>query len=498
MEAIVKRFKEQLEQLRVYDHAMGILYYDMETVMPKGAFALAGDTLGALSEVSYKLRTDETFVSDMQAILANPDQVDPITLCEAKRMNEDRERIACIPIEEYVAYQVESTAAFSAWQEAKAKNEFALFLPHLEKLIDYTRRFALYYKPDAPVYDTLLDEYEKGLTTEMLDGFFRDVRSALVPLIDRIRKNGYQPDTSFLEQRYPIEKQRELTKTLMQVMCMDPDHSTCGEVEHPFTTNFTKADVRITTHYYEDAVQSSMYSVIHEAGHATYELNVGDEIARSPLGTGVSMGVHESQSRFFENIIGRSEPFIEAVYPKLTELFPEQLKGVSAHAFYLAVNKAEPSLIRTEADELTYSLHIMVRYELEKQLIAGTLKAADLPKAWNAMYREYLGIDVPNDTMGVLQDSHWSGGSFGYFPSYAIGSAYGAQLLKRMERDLDVWGLAKAGNLAPIIAWLKERIYQYGCRLDPKELMEQAFEAPFDPNYYIEYLTEKFTELYRL
>ncbi len=498
MEETVKRFKKRLEELRVYDHAMGVLYYDMETVMPKGAIALAGDTLGALSKTSYQLQIDKAFVADIQAILAHPDAVDPITLCEAKRMNEARERIACIPIDEYVACQIESTAAFAAWQKAKAQNDSSLFLPHLEKLIDFKRRFALYYRPDAPAYDTMLGQYEKGLSTETLDAFFRDVQSALVPLIDRIQKNGYQPDTSFLEQSYPIWKQRELTKYLMQVMRMDPEHSACGEVEHPFTTNFSKADVRITTHYYENAVQSSMYSVIHEAGHATYELNIGDDIARSPLGTGVSMGVHESQSRFFENYIGRSEPFIEAIFPKMQELFPEQLAGVSAHAFYLAVNKAEPSLIRTEADELTYSLHIMVRYELEKQLIAGTLKVADLPEAWNEKYREYLGVDVPSDAMGFLQDMHWSDGSFGYFPSYAIGSAYGAQLLNRMERDLDVWTLAGEGNLQPIIDWLKERIYQYGCRLDPKELMEQAFEAPFDPKYYTEYLTKKFTALYRL
>ena len=330
MEATVKRFREQLEKLRVYEHAMGVMYYDMETVMPSGAAALAGDTLGALSEASYRLQTEEAFVSDMLSILQNPDKVDAITLSEAKRMNEARERIACIPIEEYVAAQVEQTAAFDAWRQAKATNGFALFLPHLEKLIDYSRRFALYYRPDAPAYETMLDQYEKGLTTETLDAFFAEVRGALVPVIDSIQKKGYQPDTSFLEQSYPIPQQRALTQYLMQVMRMDPKHSVCGEVEHPFTTNFTKADVRITTHYYEHAPQSSMYSVIHEAGHATYELNIADEIARSPLGTGVSMGVHESQSRFFENIIGRSEPFVEAIFPKLRELFPAQLCGVDA------------------------------------------------------------------------------------------------------------------------------------------------------------------------
>ncbi|MBR0081729.1 MAG: carboxypeptidase M32 [Clostridia bacterium] len=498
MEETVKRFKAQLEKMRVYEHAMGVLYYDMETVMPKKAAPLVGETLGALSGVEYRLKTDETFLADMQAILAHPDAVDAITLAEAKQMYEDYERTACIPVDEYVAFQVALTASSAAWHEAKVTNDFAKFLPHLETVYDYTRRFARYYRPDAPVYDTLLDSYEKGLTTETLDAFFAKVRAALVPVIDAIRKKGYQPDVSFLEQPYPIEQQKEWTKYLMQVLRMDPDRTVCGEVEHPFTTSFTKDDVRITTHYHEDAVQSSMYSVIHEGGHAIYELNVGDDIKLSPLSNLTSMSVHESQSRFFENIIGRSEPFIEYVFPKLVELFPTQLAGVTAHQFYLAVNKAEPSLIRTEADELTYPLHIMIRYEIEKKLIDGTLAAADAPAAWNALYREYLGVDVPDDKQGVLQDSHWSSGLIGYFPSYALGSAYGAQLLDWMQRDLDVWGLVREGSLQPIIDWLTERIYRHGMRFTPKALMEQAMEAPFDPNYYTDYLTEKFTKLYNL
>lgn len=501
MEAIetdVKLFKERLEKLRVYRHAMGVMHYDMETVMPRAAAPLVGETLGALSEEAYRLQTDEAFVEAMRSILAHPEAVDAITLREAQRMNEDRERIACIPIDEYVEAQIAQTAATNAWIKAKAENDFAAFLPHLEKLIDFTRRFALYYRPDAPVYDTLLDGYEKGLTTETLDAFFARVRQSLVPLIERIQKGTYRPDTSFLTQTFPKEQQKKLTEYLMRVMRLDPERTTCGEVEHPFMTGFTKYDVRITTHYHEDAVQSSMFSVIHESGHATYELNVADEIARSPLGAGVSMSVHESQSRFFENIIGRSEPFIEVVFPKVKELFPQQFAGVTAHDFYLAVNEAKPSLIRIEADELTYALHVMVRYELEKRLFSGELAAKDLPAAWNALYGEYLGVEVPDDTHGVLQDSHWSGGLFGYFPSYAVGSAYGAQLIKRMERDVDVWKHVREGNLQPIIDWLTEHIYRYGCMLDPKELMEQAFGAPFDPAYYCDYLKEKFEKLYRL
>jgi carboxypeptidase Taq len=284
----------------------------------------------------------------------------------------------------------------------------------------------------------------------------------------------------------------------MDVLGLDRNHCIIGETEHPFTTEFTKYDVRITTHYHEDMVEASMYSVIHEGGHATYERNIADEIAKTPLGRGVSMSVHEGQSRFFENIIGRSEPFIEAIFPKMQEIFPAQLKDVTAHDFYVAVNKAEPSLIRTEADELTYPLHVMIRYELEKRLFDGDLEAKDLPKEWNRMYREYLGIDVPDDRRGVLQDSHWASGLFGYFPSYALGSAFGAQLIKRMEREFDVWSSVRAGDLKPIVAWLTEHIYHFGSIKEPTQLMEEAFGAPFDPTYYTDYLTKKYTELYHL
>ena len=273
---------------------------------------------------------------------------------------------------------------------------------------------------------------------------------------------------------------------------------TIGEVEHPFTTNFSKDDVRITTHYHEKAFASSMYSVIHEGGHALYELNIGDDIKYSPLGGGASMSIHESQSRFYENIIGRSEAFLTYILPDIQKLGPKALKDVTPHDFYLAVNKSKPSLIRTQADELTYCFHVMIRYELEKQLIAGTLAVKDLPAAWNKLYKEYLGVDVPNDTQGVLQDSHWSGGAFGYFPSYALGSAYGAQMLKVMERDIPVWELVAKGDLKPIVGWLTERIYRYGRLLKPNELILKACEAPFDPRYYVDYLKNKYTEVYGL
>lgn len=254
----------------------------------------------------------------------------------------------------------------------------------------------------------------------------------------------------------------------------------------------------MTTHYYEDTFLSSLFSVIHEGGHALYEMGVDPSYDYTPIGTGASTGMHESQSRLFENMIGRREEFINLIYPKIVELFPTQFEGVTAEMLYLAANKSQPSLVRIEADELTYSLHIMVRYELERQLFAGTITTAELPQRWNAMYKEYLGVDVPNDTLGVLQDTHWPGAMFGYFPSYAVGSAYAAQIFATMEKEMDVGAQIKTGNLAPIVEWLREKIHKYGMLKKPQELLEAATGESFNPKYYTDYLIKKYSRIYGL
>ena len=498
MEETVRAFKGYLTRLNAFDHAFGILNYDSETAMPKGGSEHLSRTYGVLSEERYKLSTCPELKALTREILAHRDEVDFVTRREAEELFEETERTERIPMDEYVAYQVAQNDATSAWHTAKVTNDFALFAPHLEKLLGYARRFAGYWDSAKAPYDVLLDQFEKGLTMAKLDAFFALLRSELLPVIQAVAGKGPVADDSFLYRRFPLEKQRKLSDRLMEVLTIDRDHCNIGEVEHPFTIDFSKDDVRITTHYHEKDFVSSMYSVIHEGGHALYELNIGDDIKWSTLGTGTSMSIHESQSRFFENIIGRSEAFLSYILPDVQRLGPRALKNVSPRDFYLAVNKSQPSLIRTEADELTYSFHIMIRYELEKRLIGGTLAVKDLPAAWNRLYKEYLGVDVPDDTHGVLQDSHWAGGAFGYFPSYALGSAYGAQMLAVMERDLPVWELVSQGDLKPIVAWLTERIYRYGRLLRPDEIIQKACEGPFDPRCYVDYLRDKYTEVYGL
>lgn len=480
-----------------YYHAMSVLSIDGETVAPKRSVVGRSKTMGVLSGVTYQLLVNDEVREMLDVILSSREQVDAATARRAELLKEDLDNMTRIPQEEYVAYQTLVNDANAVWHDAKEKSEFSLFAPYLEKVIDYNRRFAAYKNPDKPAYDVLLDEYEKGASMATLDPFFALLREKLTPVILEVAKQP-APRTDFLHQSFPVAQQRVFSDRLMAMMGMDRECCAIGETEHPFTDGFNKWDVRITTHYYENDLASSMYSVIHEGGHALYEMGVGDDLQFTGLSGGSTMGIHESQSRFYENIIGRSLPFCKALLPVAQELFPDQLRGVTPEMFYAAVNEARPSLIRTEADELTYAHHVMIRYELEKLMMSGQVKVNELPGLWNQFYKDYLGVTVPNDREGILQDSHWSGGAIGYFPSYALGSAYGVQMLAAMEKDVDVWAAAEKGDLSPITAWLGEHIHRYGRLLKPAQLLENAMGAAFDPNCYVDYLTRKFSALYNL
>lgn len=488
-----------LEQKRgAYQHAMGMLLYDSETVAPSGSAAGRGETLGILAAEDYAIFANPQ-VGELLAFLKEHEAELPAQKArEAEMLRRDYEQTNKIPLEEYVAYTRLLNDASSVWRRAKRENDYASFAPFIDRIVAGRIQMAGYYQSGKAPYDVCLDENEKGMTRAELDPFFQRLREAIVPLVHRIQTEGRRIDVSFLRQTFPVDRQRELSDYLMQVLTIDRSHCNIGETEHPFTLGFNKDDVRITTHYYEDDVASSLYSVVHEGGHALYELHTDDSLRGTCLPGGVSMGIHESQSRLFENMIGRSRAFIDLIFPKLQELFPAELAGVTAEQFYLAVNRCEPSLIRTEADELTYCLHIMIRYEVEKRLFDGAVQAKDVPALWRELTREYLGIDVPSDTQGALQDSHWSNGQMGYFPSYAVGSAYAAQMMAAMRRDIDVEEAVRRGDLSPITGWLSERIWKYGRSKDPEELIQIACGEAFDPKYYIDYLTQKYSQIYGL
>ena len=493
----LEALKKHQAVMAAYNHALGVLFHDGSTVAPKESWAGRGQTMGVMSQIIYDLETKPENGELLTYLETHAEELSPMERRQVEVMRKSYDQMHKVPAQEYVEYSVLVNEAENVWEKAKNENDFAVFAPYLEKIVSFNRKFAGYYHPEMAPYDALLNEYEEGLNTATLDAFFSQLHSAIVPLLEKVMA-APQIEDSFLTGDFPIEDQKKLSDYLMEVLGLDRDRCGIAESEHPYTTNFNNKDVRITTHYYRDNLTSSMYSVIHEGGHGLYEMGAEDCYNFTNLSGGVSMGIHESQSRFYENLIGRSRPFIQAVFPKIRELFPRQLENVDAEMFYKAVNKAQTSLIRTEADELTYALHIMVRYEIEKQLIAGTLAVSGVPAEWNRLYKEYLGIDVPSDKEGCLQDSHWSGGSIGYFPSYALGSAYGPQLLSKMREELgDVYTDVAKGDLSRVTAWLREKIHRHASFIKPGELF-RSICGEFDARYFTDYLTEKYTDLYNL
>lgn len=488
----------KLEKTNVaYIHAMGVMEIDEATVAPSDSWEGRGITMGVLSEVMYDLIATPQNGELLAYLKSHQEELDPQASREVELMDRNYQRMNRIPAEEYIAYNILLNDAQVHWKKAKAADDFQIFKPYLEQIVAYNRKFAGYYDPNLLPYDALLNEYEEGMTMEVLDAFFDRLRETIVPLLAKIREKG-NPPSVLAGKQYPVDAQRKLSDYLMELMGLDRSHCSIAESEHPFTSGFNNKDVRITTHYYEDNFVPSMYSVIHEGGHAIYELGNDSRYNYTALYGGASMGMHESQSRFYENLVGRSEAFIHCVFPKIKELFPEQMAGITADDFYREVNRVEPSLIRIDADELTYSLHIMIRYEIEKQLIAGTLNVDGVPAAWNRLYQDYLGVDVPGDAQGCLQDIHWSIGNIGYFPSYALGSAYGAQMIHAMRQEMgDVYTEVAKGDISHITAWLRRHIHRYGMLKTPGQLFQDAC-GTFDATYFTAYLREKYSQLYHL
>ena len=485
-------------KMSAYYHAMSLIHYDGATTAPKGTAQNRAQTLGILSEETYKLSTGEETVELLEYLDAHKDELDEKSARMVFLMLKSIREMQKIPMDEYIAYQQLLVEADDVWHTAKETSDFALFCPLLEKIFEFQKKMAAYCAPEMHPYNYCLNTYEDGLTMEKCDEFFAALRSRLVPLIKKIGERE-QLSNACVKGDFDEREQEKFALELMKTMGIDLDHCGLGTTEHPFTTSFgSHHDVRITTNYSRDDLSSSMFSVIHEGGHALYDMGSADDLAYTVLDGGVSMGIHESQSRFYENLLGRSRAFVEHIFPKMCECFPEQMKGYTAEDVYRAINLVTPSLIRTEADEVTYCLHVMVRYELEKRVISGELAVKDLPSEWNRLYYEYLGVEVPNDREGVLQDSHWSGGGIGYFPSYALGSAYGAQLLRKMRESVDVDACLREGNFAPINEWNREHIWKFGALYKPADLLEMALGEKFDPFVYTDYLEKKYGELYGL
>lgn len=494
-------FLELIKRIRYYNDALAVLYWDLRTGAPKKGVAQRAEVIGMLSEEAFKLSTSAEMEKYLEHF-SEQDQngrLDDVMKAVVKECRREFDKYKKIPKAKYKEYVVLTSEAESVWEDAKNSNDFELFRPYLDRIVDFNLEFIELWGYKDNKYNTLLDFYEPGMTVEKLDMIFSRLRSRIVPLAEKIKESHYQPEDKILKQYFSIDKQKEFSLYILGKMGYDFQAGRLDETEHPFTTGINPGDVRITTHYYPNDFASALMSSMHEGGHALYEQNISDELKGTPLCTGTSMGIHESQSRFWENIIGRSRGFWNKYYKDLQKVFPQQLNDVTLDDFYRAINKVESSLIRVEADEVTYNLHIMIRYEIEKALINKEIKVSELPGIWNEKMKEYLGAVPPNDSKGVLQDVHWAGGGFGYFPSYTLGNIYSAQFYNTARKEIkDFDDLVEKGELIKIKEWLSEKIYKYGKLLEPAEILMKVTGEEINPEYLIDYLENKYKEIYKL
>lgn len=479
----------------------GLVSWDQKVMAPKKGRNTFAKAAGTLQTEIFKLSVSPEMGGLLQ-ILTSPENngvLDDVTRAKVREYNHFYQKSKSIPADLYQEYAVLTGQANEAWEEARAKNEFPHFLPFLEKIVDFKRKFAEIYGYKNHPYDALLDEFEPGLTVEKLDPLFAKLRESSVRLLKRIQNNGVKTRSAIFEQSFDIDKQKEFNRYILPLIGFDLEAGRLDETVHPFAQTVNIGDVRLTTRYLAENVRSALFGTIHEAGHGIYEQHVNPEFEESVLQSGASFGIHESQSRFLENMVGRSKQFWDYFYPKLQEYFPNQLGNVSAGEFYRAVNTVVPSFIRVEADELTYNLHIMVRYEIEKALIAGEMEARDLPVIWNQKMQDYLGITPSTDSEGVLQDVHWSFGGIGYFPSYSLGNLYAAQILHTIQKELpDFDSCIQNGKFDVIQDWLKENIHQFGKLYTPNELIVKVTGEELNAEYLVEYLEKKYSEVYQL
>lgn len=496
-----KQFQELVRKTASYFEAIAVLHWDLRTGAPRKSVESRSETIGMLTTEAFRLQTSQEMGRYLD-YFAQPEvqeQLDEIERRIVAECRKEYDRNKSIPPEKIKEYSVLAAQSESEWEQAKKNNDFAGFEPYLSRIVAFKQEFIDYWGVKGTRYDTLLDMYEPDLTVEKLDQVFDRLRKRLVPLVQAVSESQNKPDTSFLKGLFDKEQQKKMSLFMLKQMGYDFEGGRLDESEHPFMTGLNLGDIRVTTKYLQDDVASAVFSSLHEGGHALYEQNIDKKLEGTPLARGASMGIHESQSRLWENMIGRSRPFWRRYFKDLQQHFPEQFANVDAEQFYLAVNKVENSLIRIEADELTYNLHVIIRYEIEKMLFNEGLAVKDLPEVWNAKYKEYLGVMPPNDSMGVLQDIHWSGGDFGYFASYSLGNMYAAQFIHAMRKDMpDLDSLIEQGNLAPIKEWLTDKIHKYGQSQTPAEIILRVTGEELNPDYLADYLEEKFKEIYKL
>lgn len=491
------RYQEITQKVADLNYAAAVLGWDQETYMPPKGYAARGRQLATLATQAHAMLTSSEYGSLLRELSATTGLTD-VQAANVRLSLEDYEKAARLP-DAFVEELTNATStALHAWIAARKQGDYSLFAPQLEQMIALKKKQAAYYGNAAHPYDSLLDDYEKGATTQLLDGVFARLREELPPLLHAIR-SAPQADDSFFSQTFPRDVQWQFSLDVLKGIGYDFEAGRQDYSEHPFTTSFAATDVRVTTRVNEQDLASLLWSSIHEGGHALYEQGLPDTQYGMPLGAAASLSIHESQSRLWENCVGRGQDFWRHFYPVLQQRFPEQLGNVSMESFYAGMNKVQPSLIRTEADEITYHFHVMIRYEIEKGLLEDSISVGDLPQVWRDKYEQYLGVVPADDVEGILQDVHWSHGSFGYFPTYSLGSFYAAQFWEEANKQMpDLRTQISRGHFSTLLTWLRDGIHLHGRRYRSEELCNRITGRGLDISSFMRYAREKYAGIYHI
>ncbi len=497
----LEELRAQMAEVQAVRSAAAVLGWDQQTYMPAGGAGARATQLGVLSKIAHEMATGaETerrlAAAEAEARDADPDSDEAAYVRGARR---DFDRSAKLPTSLVAELSHVTALAHEQWAQARATDDYARFAPWLEQILDLTRQVAGHLGYDEVMYDALLDLYEPGMKAREARAMFDAIKPALVSLVkDVVAKGPGYIDDAMLQRDYDEATQTRFGLEVIQRLGFDMARGRSDRAVHPFCTSFSRDDVRITTRFDKNWPPMSLFGSIHETGHALYEQGVAARYDGNILGDGASLGVHESQSRLWENLVGRGRPFWEHFYPQFQALFPQALGGVPLEAFHRAVNRVWPSAIRVEADEVTYNLHVLLRFEIENDLLEGRLSVADAPQAWNAKMEEYLNVTPKSDAEGILQDVHWSGGSLGYFPTYTVGNLLSVQLFERADADLggELGAQVARGDFAPLLGWMRENIHQWGRKYEPPALVRRAVGGPLDPAPYLRYLQSKFGAIY--
>ncbi|MCS3800030.1 carboxypeptidase M32 [Niastella sp. OAS944] len=496
IKSLYEEYIKEMQTIADLRYAAGVLQWDQETYLPPKGAPIRGQQIATLSEIAHKYFTDEKLGARLQELLAG----DKLSAGEKRNVEltwQDYSKQKKFH-SSFVRTLAEAVnKSFHSWMEARKANDFSLFANDLARLIELKKQEADMLGYEHHPYNALLDDHDKGATVQLLDGVFSAIQQPLKELLGKI---AAQPpaDDSFLHQHFDKDKQWQFGLQVVKELGYDMEAGRQDISEHPFTTNFNSQDVRITTRIDENDLSNMVWSCIHEAGHALYEQGLPLSEYGLPLGEPASYTIHESQSRLWENHVGRSRAFCERWLPILQQYFPEQLGNISVEQFYKGINKVQPSLIRTEADELTYHFHIKIRYELEKLLIGGTMNVNDIPGYWNEQYLQLMGVKVPGDKQGCLQDVHWSHGSFGYFPTYSLGSFYAAQFYHYANQSItNLNEHIKQGNTTSLLQWLRSTVHQKGRRFTSEELCKDICGETLNIEYFTGYLLDKYKDIYK-